>query len=101
MANLGPDLLILSVLDPDKNFFSSDTDPEPDPQIRILLRWYNSKHDVGFMYAYCICSHHRTSTGTISSVAEPEPPGAATFSAEPEPIFFWVGAGSRSPSRLF
>ena len=33
------------------------------------------------------------------SVAEPEPPGAATFRAEPEPIFFWVGAGSRS--RLF
>ena len=33
------------------------------------------------------------------SVAEPEPPGAATFRAAPEPIFFLVGAGSRS--RLF
>ena len=31
-----------------------------------------------------------------TSVAEPEPPGAATFRTEPEPIFFWVGAGSRS-----
>ena len=30
------------------------------------------------------------------SVAEPEPPGAATFRAapEPEPIFFWVRAGA-------
>ena len=30
----------------------------------------------------------------VTSVAEPEPPGAATFRAEPEPIFFWVGAGA-------
>ena len=30
------------------------------------------------------------------SVAEPESPGAATFRAEPEPIFLLVGAGSRS-----
>ena len=30
----------------------------------------------------------------VHSVAEPEPPGAATFRAapEPEPIFFWSGA---------
>ena len=35
----------------------------------------------------------------VISVAEPEPPGAATFRAAPEPIFFLVGAGSRS--RLF
>ena len=33
------------------------------------------------------------------SVAEPEPPGAATFRAAPEPIFFLGGAGRRS--RLF
>ena len=43
--------------------------------------------------------HNRTMPS--SSVAEPEPPGAATFRAAPEPelIFFLVGAGSRS--RLF
>ena len=28
------------------------------------------------------------------SVAEPEPPGAATFKAAPEPIFFYNGAGA-------
>ena len=35
------------------------------------------------------------------SVAEPEPPGAATFRVAPEPelIFFLAGAGSRS--RIF
>ena len=35
----------------------------------------------------------------ITSVAEPEPPGAATFRVEPEPIFYLAGAESRS--RLF
>ena len=34
-----------------------------------------------------------------SSVAEPEPPGAATFRVEPEPIFLLAEAESRS--RLF
>ena len=36
--------------------------------------------------------------GVCSSVAEAEPPGAATFRAAPElePIFSLVGAGSRS-----
>ena len=34
-----------------------------------------------------------------NSVAEPEPPGAATFRVEPEPIFLLAGAESRS--RLF
>ena len=29
-----------------------------------------------------------------TSVAEPEPPGAATFRTAPEPIFFLVGAGA-------
>ena len=33
------------------------------------------------------------------SVAEPEPPGAATFRVEPKPIFLLAGAESRS--RLF
>ena len=39
--------------------------------------------------------------GGGNSVAEPEPPGAAPFrtAPEPEPIFFLVGARSRS--RLF
>ena len=46
-----------------------------------------------------ILSFHQFLTGLGCSVAEPEPPGAATFRAEAEPIFFWVGAGSRS--RLF
>ena len=31
-----------------------------------------------------------------SSVAEPEPPGAATFRVEPEPIFLLAGAESWS-----
>ena len=34
-----------------------------------------------------------------ASVAEPEPPGAATFRVEPEPIFLFAVAESRS--RLF
>ena len=32
----------------------------------------------------------------MTSVAEPEPPGAATFRVEPEPIFFMAGPKSRS-----
>ena len=35
----------------------------------------------------------------ITSVAEPEPPGAATLRVNPEPIF--VVAGAESRSRLF
>ena len=38
-------------------------------------------------YAYWIAE------GSVAE-PEPEPPGAATFRAEPEPIFFWVGAGA-------
>ena len=34
-----------------------------------------------------------------TSVAEPKPPGSATYRAAPEPIFLLVGAGSRS--RIF
>ena len=34
-----------------------------------------------------------------TSVAEPKPPGAATFRVEPEPIFLLAGAESRT--RLF
>ena len=57
-----------------------DLDPEFCP---------NLDSDSGICYQYC----------DKYSVAEPEPPGAATFRAAPEPIFFLVGAGSRS--RLF
>ena len=38
-------------------------------------------------------------TGILCSVAEPEPPGAATFRVEPEPIFYLAGTERRS--RLF
>ena len=35
------------------------------------------------------------------SVAEPEPPGAATFRVEPKPIFLLAGAESRLRLHLF
>ena len=36
-------------------------------------------------------------SGTGASDAEPEPPGAASFKADPEQIFWLVGAESQSP----
>ena len=40
-------------------------------------------------------------TGVTSSVSEPEPPGAATFRVEPEPIFLLAGAGAAAPAAFF
>ena len=55
-----------------------------------------------FNLGYC-CSHYyqrylaEISNTALSSVVEPEPPGAATFRAAPEPnLIFLVGAESRS-----